>query len=143
MNVTLEWRANGERDLDHYVIYWGISSGSYTNSEIIPKDMTNYKVTGLTANTKYCFVVRAVDYESLESGDSREICWIKHSHTDDDGRDAEWEITSGNLRGFKFVYFCRHRIYYSIRKSGDNHTSYHPAYSHPHLAPATEEKIEK
>ncbi|MBW1771072.1 MAG: hypothetical protein JRJ17_07970, partial [Deltaproteobacteria bacterium] len=48
-HVTLEWDANTEPDLDHYVVYWGTSSGNYLNSVDIPKGSTTYKVTGLAA----------------------------------------------------------------------------------------------
>ena len=106
-SVTLKWDANTEPELNHYVVCWGTSSGIYPNSVNVPKDTNTHKVTGLAANTKYYFVVRAVaeiDGEEVESINSREVAWIKHDHTDDEGRDTEWEITSGDLKGFKFVF---------------------------------------
>jgi hypothetical protein len=91
-------------NLDHYMVYWGTSSGNYSMSEIIPSDTTTFRVTGLAANTKYYFTVTAVDVEGNESTVSREVCWIKHDYGDVDGRDAEWGITTGTLKNFRLGF---------------------------------------
>jgi len=103
-NVTLGWDPNTENDLDHYVLYWGTSSGNYTNNANISKDESTYRVTGLAANTKYYFVVTAVDYHANESNVSREVSWTKHVNPVDGERDLEWGITTGELKGFKIVF---------------------------------------
>jgi fibronectin type 3 domain-containing protein len=73
-NVSLEWDANTEPDLDHYVIYWGTSSGNYTNnSENIDKSLTTYTATNLSDNKTYYFVATAVDTEEFESDYSNEV----------------------------------------------------------------------
>lgn len=106
LDVTFEWNANTEHDLDHYVVYWGTSSGGPypEKSSDIPKDTTTYQLTSLAENTKHYFVVRAVDNQGNESADGEEICAIKRVPPDAEGRDAEWEITSGNFKGVKFVF---------------------------------------
>jgi hypothetical protein len=89
------------------VVYWGTASGTYPDSEVVPGDTSTHKVAGLAANTKYYFVVTAIgviDGEQAESRRSREVSWTKHDHFIDDERDAEWEITSGELNGFKIIY---------------------------------------
>ena len=72
---TLEWNErdpNTQPDLDHYVVFWGTSTGDYTdNSEnhahLIGKDDSEYIVVGLSADTTYYFAVRAYDnYTSAE-----------------------------------------------------------------------------
>ena len=71
--ITLIWDANTEQDLDHYVVYWGIETGNYTNNapteglentfmQVIPDD-------GQT----YYFAVTAVDTTGLESDYSNEV----------------------------------------------------------------------
>jgi hypothetical protein len=99
-HVTLGWDPSTQPNLDYYVVYWGTSSENYSMSEIIPSDTTTYRVTGLAADAKYYFVVTAVDDEDNESLVSREVSWIKHGSGDEDGRDAEWGISSGSLRNF-------------------------------------------
>jgi hypothetical protein len=91
-------------NLDHYVVYWGTSSRNYSMSEIIPSDTTTYRVTGLAADTRYYFTVTAVDVEDNESTVSREVSWIKHLYGDEDGRDAEWGITTGTLKNFSLGF---------------------------------------
>ena len=102
--MTLGWDPSKDPDLDHYVVYWGTSSGNYTDSEEVAGDITTHKVAGLAANTRYYFVVRAVDVEGFESRNSREVSWAKHDLVIDGERDTEWEITTGDLSGFKIVY---------------------------------------
>jgi hypothetical protein len=73
-------------------------------SEIILSDTTAYRVTGLAANTRYYFTVTAVDVDDNESTVSREVSWTKHTTGDEDGRDAEWGITTGTLKNFSLGF---------------------------------------
>ena len=102
--VTIGWDASTDPSLDHYVVYWGTSSGNYSMSEIIPSDTNTYRVTGLAANARYYFTVTAVDVEDNESTVSREVSWIKYAYGDEDGRDAEWGITTGTLKNFSLGF---------------------------------------
>ena len=106
VDITFAWDASIETDLDHYVLYWGTSAGEPypKKSSDIPKGTTTYQVTGLPDNIKHYFVVRAVDNQGNESDNGEEICAIKNDIPDTDGRDAEWEITTGQLKGVKFVF---------------------------------------
>ena len=105
-SITFKWDANTESNLDHYVLYWGTSAGGPypQRSADIPKDITTYQVTGLPDNTRHYFVLTAVDNQGIESQNSEEISAIKNDIPDNDGRDAEWEITTGKLKGVKFVF---------------------------------------
>jgi len=102
--VTLGWDPSTNPSLDHYVVYWGTSSRNYSMSEIIPSDTTTCRVNGLAANTRYYFTVAAVDEANNESTVSREVSWIKHLYGDEDGRDAEWGITTGTLKNFNLGF---------------------------------------
>jgi hypothetical protein len=75
MDITLEWDPNTETYLDHYVIYWGTSSGPpyANNSEDLSKNDTTYTITGLTEGQIYFFSAKAFDTEGLESDYSTEI----------------------------------------------------------------------
>jgi hypothetical protein len=86
------------------VVYWGTSSGNYSESGTVPSDTTTYRVTGLAANTRYYFVVTVVDDENNESTASREVSWTKHGIGDEDGRDAEWGITTGTFKNFNLGF---------------------------------------
>jgi hypothetical protein len=73
-DITLEWDANTEPDLDHYVVYWGTSSGTYpNNSGNIDKSTTTYTVTGLDLSQRWFFSAKAFDTEGLESDYCTEI----------------------------------------------------------------------
>lgn len=56
-----------------YLIEGGTASGRYTSSWPVAARVTTFNVTGLTAGTRYYFVVRAVDAGGLRSGPSNEI----------------------------------------------------------------------
>ena len=71
LTITLEWDANTELDLSHYIVFWGNHSGIYTSwSEKIYKPKTTYAldITG----EPYYFAVKAYDNE-LESEFSNEV----------------------------------------------------------------------
>jgi predicted phosphodiesterase len=103
-DVTLQWDANTELDLDHYVVYWRTSSGSYTwSSDSIPSDTTTYEVQGLPNNETYCFAVKAWDNEGNESAMDREVC-VLGSNDLDPNYDRGWKITAGDLKGFAVIY---------------------------------------
>jgi len=77
-NVVLQWDANTEPDLDHYVVYWGTSSENYTDNsenygEFISRNDTTYTTPDLdTTQHTYYFAAKAVDTEGLESDYSNE-----------------------------------------------------------------------
>lgn len=74
MFITLQWDANQEPDLNHYVVYWGTSLGSYSdNSGNIDKSETTYTVTGLSGGTTYYLAVKAYDDQGRESDYSNEV----------------------------------------------------------------------
>ena len=56
-----------------YLIESGTASGRYTASWPVAARTTTLNVTGLTAGTRYFFIVRAVDARGLRSGPSNEI----------------------------------------------------------------------
>jgi len=73
-DITLQWDANTEPDLDHYVLYWGTSSGTYDHSVNIDKSTTAHTVTNLDlVQYIYYFAAKAVDTEGLESDYCDEI----------------------------------------------------------------------
>ena len=73
-------------------------------NQYIFSDTTTYKVTGRAANTRYYFSVTAVDDQDNETISVREVSWIKHLYGDEDGRDAEWGITTGTLKNFNLGF---------------------------------------
>ena len=72
-DATLQWDANTEHDLDHYVIYWGIDFdppygyNSEDKGDFINKNTTTYTVTGLSDDKMYYFAAKAFDAEGLGS----------------------------------------------------------------------------
>jgi hypothetical protein len=78
-NVTLTWippttKADGAplTDLAGYKIYYGVSSGSYTQN-IDVGNITTYTVTNLSTGTAYYFATTAYDASSNESSFSNEV----------------------------------------------------------------------
>ncbi len=70
-SVALAWNTVTEPNVIGYRLYYGTSSGSYTE-EIDVGDNTSASVTNLTANTTYYFVVTAYDSFGIESAPSNE-----------------------------------------------------------------------
>lgn len=59
--INLSWNANTEIDLANYILKWGVHANQLTNQSSLPKDSTEFSVTGLTNATNYDFAVQAVD----------------------------------------------------------------------------------
>lgn len=73
-DVTLQWDANTEPDLDHYNVHWGRESGNYNQeSEDIPHPTTTAEIKNLTYGQTYYFAVTATDKEGLTSDYSNEV----------------------------------------------------------------------
>ena len=103
-NVTLGWDANKEPDIDHYMVYWGTSPGFYSNdSGPIPKDVTSYKITGLSSSKTNYFAVTAVNDEGYESAIGREVFLLGTLDLDPQ-YDKGWGISKGDLEGFKIMF---------------------------------------
>lgn len=74
MDVTLAWDPNAEEDLGGYRIYAREESEAYNYSQPEWAGMdTQCIVQGFDEYESYYFVVRAVDAEGNESGDSNEV----------------------------------------------------------------------
>jgi hypothetical protein len=58
-SLTLAWNASTSSGVTGYVISYGLASGVYTNS-VDAGNQTTFTVTGLLAETRYYFAVRAV-----------------------------------------------------------------------------------
>jgi hypothetical protein len=72
--ISLEWDANGESDLDGYRVYCGTSSGDYTASVDVGAN-THCVISNLEQGVTYYFAATAYDSEGNESGFSDEIVY--------------------------------------------------------------------
>jgi fibronectin type 3 domain-containing protein len=73
-SVPLKWDKNAESDLEHYIIYYGLESGSLDQQDAdTTKDSSSLIVTGLSSSTRYYFAISAVDDSGNESDKSSEI----------------------------------------------------------------------
>lgn len=74
-DMTVSWSSwDNEKYIDHYKVYWGVSSGIYTEQSIaLPKGQKTYTVTGLPTGKNYLFAVKAFDQYGNESNYSNEI----------------------------------------------------------------------
>jgi PKD repeat protein len=79
VNVTLEWDANTQPDLDYYVVYWDtvplVDSVEPFKSYDIDKSQNSYIVTGLDEDTIYYFAVKAYDDQGRPSDYSNEAIY--------------------------------------------------------------------
>jgi hypothetical protein len=74
-DVTLSWDANADEILGGYRIYYREEGSDYDYNEPIWVGFEdNCTIYNLYDDTPYCFVVRAVDVDGNESGDSNETC---------------------------------------------------------------------
>jgi len=79
-SATLSWAAPTQNsdgspllDLAGYKVYWGTSSGNYTNSVTLNgAGMTTYVVENLLSGTTYYFAVTSFNSDGLESDFSNE-----------------------------------------------------------------------
>ena len=73
-SVTLKWNRNTESDLDHYSIYYDITSGSTGNVLTAhDADASSFTVSSLAASTRYYFAISASDIAGNESDKSKEL----------------------------------------------------------------------
>ena len=72
--VQLEWIASSSTNVTNYRIYWGVSSGNYSN-QLEVGNVTNAIVPGLVYGATYYFAATAIDVLGLESGFSNETTW--------------------------------------------------------------------
>jgi chitodextrinase len=70
--VMLSWSGNNESDLASYKIFYGTTSGIYTQSVSVGT-ATRYTLTGLSNDTTYYFVVVATDSSGNQSAASAEL----------------------------------------------------------------------
>ncbi len=73
-SVTLAWDPNPEPDIAGYILHYGTSSGSYSNSVNVGNVTTN-TVAGLAVNVTYFFAVTAYNASGLESDFSNEVSY--------------------------------------------------------------------
>lgn len=71
-SVTLTWVASTSTNVTSYDVYYGTTSGSYTQV-VSAGDVTQMTITGLTPGTTYFFAATSSDDASLESLYSNEI----------------------------------------------------------------------
>jgi Divergent InlB B-repeat domain/Fibronectin type III domain len=74
-SVNLAWNANSEPDLAKYRVYWGLESGTPTESKDVGT-MPAATIADLDDGTTYFFTVTAINEAGLESEPSNEV-----SHT--------------------------------------------------------------
>ncbi len=84
--ATLTWDANTEEDLSGYRLYYGTSSGSYSNNVDVG-DKTSHSLSGLKSGQTYYIVARAYDSSGNESNDSSEMIFTAPLFSDADGDD--------------------------------------------------------
>jgi fibronectin type 3 domain-containing protein len=72
--VTLEWDANTEPDLDGYKLYYGTSGGIY-DFVVDAGDSTTCTVINLTPGETYYFAATAYNTAGAESAFSNEIIY--------------------------------------------------------------------
>ena len=71
--VTLAWDASsGTNVIANYNVYYGVASGTYTNSVSAGTNLT-VSVSNLVEGTTYYFAATAVDTDGLESDYSTEV----------------------------------------------------------------------
>lgn len=73
--VVIEWRANKEKDIAGYRVYFGLSSGQYGPAIDNGKD-TTIQFVGMPYSTQFFLSVTAYDSSKNESLRSQEITWI-------------------------------------------------------------------
>jgi hypothetical protein len=93
--VTLAWDSNQTLAVAGYRVYYGTTSGHYTNM-ISVGNKTSYTITNLNTGRTYYFAATAYDYSGNESGFSQEIQYTApFLDSDGDGMPDDWESRYG------------------------------------------------
>ena len=71
--AIINWDANTEPDMASYNVYRGTTSGVYTSHDTVTHPTTSLFLHGLLVETRYFFVVTAVDTSNNESTNSSEV----------------------------------------------------------------------
>jgi hypothetical protein len=71
--VTLTWKVNSEQNLSHYIVYWGTSTGNYTENSGNLGLANKYIVNIPDDDQAYFFAFTSVDKAGLESDFSKEV----------------------------------------------------------------------
>ena len=74
VDITLGWDANTETDLAGYYVYYGASSGEYSN-KVDVGNTTQYTLTDLQDGVDYFLAVTAYDSNNSESAYSAEVVY--------------------------------------------------------------------
>lgn len=74
-NVKLTWSRSPSSDVVGYRIYYGIASGSYTNS-IVLGDVTNFTLSNLVNGVTYFFASKGYTASGIESPYSNEALLV-------------------------------------------------------------------
>jgi hypothetical protein len=74
-NLTFSWTASASPDVTNYNVYYGTTSGIYTNKTSIG-NVTTDTISNLCAGITYYFTVTAVDTNANESGFSNVSSFI-------------------------------------------------------------------
>lgn len=74
-SVTLAWDQSPSPEVTGYRIYYGATSGNYSNSVVVGNVTTN-TVPGLASGVTYYFAVTAYDANGVESTFSNEIRYV-------------------------------------------------------------------
>ena len=72
LTATVDWDPSTSTNVVSYNVYYGTSSGNYTNSISVDASSTSTVISGLDAGTTYFFAVTAVDANFDESDFSPE-----------------------------------------------------------------------
>lgn len=73
--VTLAWDASPSPGIAKYTVYYGPSSGTYTNTAITGGTNTTLTVSNLVRGASYYFAATASDTNALESDYSNEVSY--------------------------------------------------------------------
>jgi hypothetical protein len=74
-SVSMEWTPSSDTNVTGYNIYYGTSSGNYTN-EVSVGNVSSATISNLTCGATYYFAATAVDLAGDESGFSNEATFI-------------------------------------------------------------------
>ena len=74
-SVSLGWNPSSDTNVTSYNVYYGTSSGDYTNEAVIG-NVSVTTISNLTCGVTYYFAITAVDAAGDESGFSNEVLYI-------------------------------------------------------------------
>ncbi|MFH1544843.1 MAG: LamG-like jellyroll fold domain-containing protein [archaeon] len=113
--VDLDWNDNSEADLSHYIVFYGLSSGSYDWNVMVTSSSAT--ILDLGEEVRYYFAVKAVDYTGNKSTFSDEVSAVTSAVSLKPPKNINISLTDEKIR-VNWSFAVPEPDHYDVYKNG-------------------------